>query len=51
MSQEPNLETKYPDMKTMSRAERDNYIFQALEQMGNELARIAKIVAEIKQKI
>ena len=50
MSQEP-LETEYPDLTKMSRAERDNYLFQALLKIGNEVARINKVVQELKSKV
>ena len=49
MSDEP--EYKYPDLKNASRIERDNAIFQQLEILSNELARISKVVSRIETKI
>ena len=45
------IELKYPDMKNMSRSERDALMFQQLEAMSNELARLGKKVDEIARKI
>ena len=51
MADEPKLETKYEDLSKMSRAERDNAIFQQLEIMSNELARISTRVEAIEKKV
>jgi hypothetical protein len=49
MSEE--LTPKYENLEKMSRAERDNAIFQQLEIMSNELARLSRTIAEIKNKV
>ena len=45
------VEPKYPDMKNMSRSERDALMFQQLEVISNELARVSKVVNQIEKKI
>ena len=50
MSQEL-LETKYPDMENLSRAQRDMIIFQTIEKLANEVERLRKEVQIIKTKI
>ena len=51
MSQEPILETKYPDTENLSRAQRDMIIFQTIEKLANEVERLRKEVQIIKDKI
>ena len=46
-----NLEPKYPDLSKMSRAERDQEIFKQLEILANELARVAKLVEKIQDRV
>ena len=49
MSEE--VEPKYPDLRKMTRSERDMLIFQSIEAVANELARLGKLLSEIHKKI
>ena len=51
MSTEPNYESKFPNMATLSRAERDQIVLNALEVIANELNRLSKKVEEIAKKV
>ena len=50
-SQVNGIEPKYPDLKNVSRAERDTIILNALEAIANEVARQGKVLREIEKKI
>jgi hypothetical protein len=46
-----NMESKYPELKNVSRIERDQIILNALEVIANELERISKVVKKIEEQI
>lgn len=50
-TEKENLETKYPNLKTLSRNEIDQLILNQLEILANELARVAKLTQKVLDRV